>query len=64
MEGTSIIYNQTNNRKYAQIDLDKFGVQWEEFYDCLMVEMVKYEESIPLDGLGQQLKVERLLNEL
>ena len=53
MKGTSYIYDQTNNRKYAQIDLDKFGVQWEEFYDCLMVEMVKYEESIPLEELGQ-----------
>lgn len=37
---------------------------WEDFYDALMVETVKNEDSIPLEELGQQLKSEGLLDEI
>ena len=64
IEGISIILNQTNNKRYAQIDLEKYGDQWEDFYDLLLVEQVRDEGSMPLEELEKQLKDEGLLNEL
>lgn len=64
MEGILYVTDQNNKKRFVQIDLEKYGEMWEDFYDALMVEAVKDEDSIPLEELGQQLKTEGLLDEL
>jgi hypothetical protein len=64
MKGIAIIHDETNNKKYAQIDLDIHGELWEDFYDGLMAELAKDEESLSLDELGSQLKKEGLIDEV
>jgi len=64
MEGILYVTDQNNKKRFVQIDLEKYGKMWEDFYDVLMVETVKDEDNIPLEELGQQLKTEGLLDEL
>ncbi len=64
MEGILYVTDRNNKRRFVQIDLEKHGEIWEDFYDALMVEAVKDEDSIALEELGQQLKTEGLLDEL
>lgn len=64
MKGIAIIHDETNNKKYAQIDLDIHGEMWEDIYDGLMAELAKDEESLSLDELGSQLKEEGLIDEV
>ena len=64
MDGILYVTDQNNKKRFVQIDLEKYGEVWEDFYDALMVEQVKDEDSITLEELGQQLKSEGLLDEL
>jgi len=64
MEGILYVTDQNNKKRFVQIDLEKYGEIWQDFYDSLMVESVKDEDSIPLEELGKQLKTEGLLDEL
>jgi len=64
LEGILYVTDQNNKKRFVQIDLEKYGKMWEDFYDVLMVETVKDEDSIPLEELGQHLKTEGLIDEL
>ena len=56
MKGISIIHDQTNDKKYAQIDLELYGEVWEDFYDGLLAELAKEEESYPLKEVIEELE--------
>ena len=45
-----------NEKVAVQIDLRKYGELWEDFYDCLIAEMRKDEEKIPLEKVIKDLK--------
>ncbi len=64
MDGILYVTDQNNKKKYAQIDLEKYGQQWQDFYDSLLVEMVKNEETISIEELGNELKNEGLIDEV
>ncbi len=56
MKGIAIIHDETNNKKYAQIDLDIHGELWEDFYDGMMAELAKNDEMIPLEDVIAEFK--------
>lgn len=56
MEGIKYLVDEKNNKVAVQIDLEKYGEFWEDFYDILVAEAKKDEESIPLEDLIAELK--------
>ncbi len=62
MEGILYVTDQNNNRKFVQIDLEKYGEIWEDFYDGLMAEMTKGEESDPLEDIISELETKGSLD--
>jgi len=64
MEGILYLTDDKNKKRFVQIDLEKYGEIWEDFYDGLMAELTKDEETITLEELGQQLKEEGLIDEV
>jgi len=52
--------NEHNEKKYVQIDLDKYGEMWSEFYDILIAESRKDDEKIPLEEVKNILKSNEL----
>lgn len=58
MKGINFVTNEKNERIAVQIDLDKYSELWEDFYDVLIAESRKDEETISLDELKNELKNE------
>ena len=52
--------NEHNEKKYVQIDLEKYGEMWSEFYDILIAESRKDDEKIPLEEVKRMLKSNEL----
>ncbi len=63
MEGILFLTDDTNTKVAVQIDLKVYGELWEEFYDRLIIEERKDEESDSLEYVLEQLKKEGLLDE-
>ena len=49
MEGILYLTDENNNKKFVQIDLDKYGELWADFQDILIAESRKDDEKIPLE---------------
>jgi hypothetical protein len=58
MKGINFVTNEKNERIAVQIDLDKYSEIWEDFYDVLIAESRKDDETISLDDLKDELKTE------
>lgn len=58
MKGIHFVTNENNKRIAVQIDLDMYSELWEDFYDVLITESRKDNESISLDSLKYELKNE------
>ena len=58
MDGILYVTDQNNKKKFVQIDLEKYGEIWEDFYAGLMAEMTKGEESYPLEEVISELETE------
>ena len=58
MKGIHFVTNEKNERIAVQIDLDKYSEIWEDFYDVLIAESRKDDETISLDDLKDELKNE------
>jgi len=58
MKGIHFVTNEKNERIAVQIDLDKYSEIWEDFYDVLIAESRKDDETISLDDLKNELKNE------
>jgi len=56
MEGIFYILDDQNKKRFVQIDLDKYGDLWEDFYDILIASSRKDEERIPYDQVKDELK--------
>jgi hypothetical protein len=61
MKGISFLTDDQNKKIAVQIDLEQHGEIWEDFYDCLIAEERKDEETIPLDVLKDELSNEGYL---
>lgn len=58
MKGINFVTNEKNERIAVQIDLEKYSELWEDFYDVLISESRKDDETISLDNLKDELKNE------
>lgn len=47
----------------VQIDLEKYGELWEDFYDVLVAQARRQEESIPLEQVIEELKASGKLDQ-
>ena len=56
MEGIRYLVNEEQQPVAVQIDLEKYGELWEDFYDVLVAQVHRQEESIPLEEVIQELK--------
>ena len=56
MEGILYVIDEQGKRRFVQIDLDKYGELWEDFYDLLIAESRKEEESISYNQVKDDLK--------
>jgi hypothetical protein len=56
MKGIHYVTNAENKKIAVQIDLKKYGQLWEDFYDTIIVEDRKDEESIPWEDIKQELR--------
>ncbi|RLD21722.1 MAG: hypothetical protein DRI69_03240 [Bacteroidetes bacterium] len=60
MEGIVYLTDDENNRKYVQIDLEKYGEMWSEFYDILIAESRKNDKKIPLEEVKRMFEANEL----
>ena len=56
MEGIRYLVNEEQQPVAVQIDLEKYGELWEDFYDVLVAQARRQEESIPLEEVVEELK--------
>jgi transcriptional regulator of NAD metabolism len=64
MDGITFLVDENNERKFVQIDLEKFDAEYiEDLLDGLMAEAVKDEESVSLEDAIEELKAAGKLDE-
>ena len=56
MEGILYLTDEKNKKRFVQIDLEKYGDIWEDFYDGLIAEMSKNEDSYPVEEVISELE--------
>ncbi len=56
MEGIRYLVNEEQQPVAVQIDLEKYGELWEDFYDVLVAQARRQEESIPLEEVIEEFK--------
>ncbi len=61
MDGISYLTDEENNKVAVMIDLQKHGDLWEDFYDLLIAEERKSEESISWEEAEKELTEKKLL---
>ena len=60
MEGVAIIHDETNDKKYVQIALEKLEnnqEQLEDLFDAIIAESRKGDKTISLSELKRRLKI-------
>ena len=63
MEGIHYVTDDQNRRIAVQINLEKYGEQWEDFYDSIVADSHKNEGKTPLSEVVTGLKEEGKLDE-
>ena len=64
MEGILYLLDDQARIRFVQIDLDKYGNLWQDFYDGYLAEQAKDEDTISIDDLEKVLRNKGLLSEL
>jgi hypothetical protein len=55
MEGIHFVTDEKGRKIAVQIDLERYGEAWEDFYDQLVAEQRKEEKSMPFDIVRDRL---------
>lgn len=55
MDGILYLTDENNNKKYIQIDLNKYGSIVEDVLDRITVESRKNEKSYPIEDIMEEL---------
>ena len=63
MEGIYFVKDESGKDRFVQIDLSLFGEAWEDFYDILLAEKARGEDSISFKEFKNQLKIKRDLED-
>lgn len=58
MEGIRYVTDEKNRKVAVQIDLEKYGELWEDFYDAIIAESRKDEERVSWEDVKKELKEE------
>jgi hypothetical protein len=56
MEGILFLTDEKNQKRFVQIDLEKYGEIWQDFYDGLLAELTIGEESYPMKEIISELE--------
>lgn len=62
MEGIRYVTDEEGRKVAVQIDLDRYGEFWEDFFDALILEQRKGEESLPFEEVEKRLIAEGKLS--
>jgi len=54
MEGIRFFTDDKGHR-FVELDLERFGEQWEDFHDLLVVRERAHERSVPLETVKKRL---------
>lgn len=63
MQGIKYVIDEKQRKVAVQIDLEKYGELWEDFYDTVVAESRKSEDTVSWETLKQELKAEGKLPE-
>jgi hypothetical protein len=55
MDGILYLIDDSNKKRYVQIDLEKYGEIWEDFYDLIIANSRENEPTITLEELEKEL---------
>ena len=55
MEGIHLVTNEKGKKVAVQIDLDRYGNLWEDFYDQLLVERRRHDKREPFEAVEKRL---------
>lgn len=58
MKGIRYLVDEKQEKVAVQIDLKRYGQLWEDFYDAVVAEARKDEETVDWEILKQELKEE------
>ena len=61
MEGIFYVIDETNKKRYVQIDLEEHGEIWEDFIDIIEATNREKEPTITFEELKKYLKIEGLI---
>lgn len=64
MKGINYLTDENNHKIAVQIDLNLYGDLWEDFYDRILVEQRKNEESTSLDDFIEELVSDGIIDEI
>ena len=59
MKGIQFVIDDSGKKKAVLIDLDELGELWEDFYDILVAESRKHEESISWEDIKSELEQQK-----
>ncbi|WKN40788.1 hypothetical protein [Tunicatimonas pelagia] len=63
MKGIRYLVDERQEKVAVQIDLKKYGELWEDFYDIIVAESRKEEETVDWESVKKELKAEGKLPE-
>lgn len=55
MEGIHFVTDEKGHKIAVQIDLDRHGELWEDFFDALTIEQRRKDERVPLNDVRKRL---------
>ena len=61
MDGIFYLSDDKNKKRFVQIDLEKYGEIWEDFYDLIVANAREKEPTVSLEDFEKELKEEGLL---
>lgn len=64
MKGINFVTDDNNHKIAVQIDLNLYGDLWEDFYDRILVEQRKNEESTSLNDFIEELVSDGIIDEI
>ena len=59
MDGIFYLSDEKNKKRYVQIDLEKYGQLWEDFYDAVLVASRAKEPRETLASVKRRLKLSK-----
>jgi hypothetical protein len=59
MKGIQFVVDEAGNKKAVLIDLEEWGELWEDFYDLMMAESRKHEDSILWEDVKAEIEQQK-----